>query len=330
MSDTQSPPVILIDAFAQIYRGYYAIRRLTNSQQMPVNAIFAITKFLLKMHQNYPSDYGAVVFDRGKPDFRLKVAPQYKANRPPMPDDMRVQLDYIETMITAFGWPKFGCEGFEADDVIAAITQDMPQYEFRIVSADKDLAQLISPRVKMLIPGSKGAMQLRGPEEVKEKFQVEPEQIIDYLAMLGDSADNIPGVAGVGAKTAAALLQQAGSIAKMLETPELIVKDKLRDKILASAELLQSNIALIKLNEAVPERPWLESQAITRRQPDWEQIAELCRSLELKTILREVEKLAVTDTAKAHSPSDNKTTLQPAFAIPEPVEKYAPDLFDLE
>ncbi len=319
----QERPIILIDAFAQIYRGYYAIRYLVNSKQEPVNAIFAMTKFLLRMHRNHASSHGAVVFDRGKPAFRMELAPDYKANRKPMPDDLRSQLDAIELMIEAFGWPKFGDKDFEADDVIAAIASDLDTAEFLIISADKDLAQLISPRVKMLIPGKKGVFDLRGPEEVIEKFMVTPEQIIDYLSLIGDSADNIPGVAGIGPKTAATLIAQAGSIATMLDKPETIVKEKLRQKIIDSADLLRKNIKLVTLNTAIPARPWLEDQALVRSEPDWNKIYELCETFELKSIMKEVDSL--------RPPADD------LFAMPvakeqeniqsKQPEKFAPDLF---
>jgi DNA polymerase-1 len=322
-------PIILIDAFAQIYRGYYAIRYLTNSKNEPVNAIFAITKFLLRIHREYPSAQGAVVFDRGKPAFRMKIAPDYKANRPPMPDELRAQLDTIETMIEAFGWPKFGDKDFEADDLIAAIANDIQDAEFRIISADKDLAQLISPRVKMLIPGKKGALDIRGPEEVIEKFMVTPEQIIDYLSLIGDSSDNIPGIAGIGPKTAATLIAQAGSIDAMLKQPELIIKEKLRLKVVAAADLLRKNIKLVTLNINIPNRPWLKADAMTRHEPDWDKIQQLCETLELKSIIKELDKLrpvAVTDDLFANaniSPqAEDKMTIEAA----QP-EKFAPDLF---
>ena len=322
-------PIILIDAFAQIYRGYYAIRYLTNSKQEPVNAIFAITKFLLRMHREYPSSQGAVVFDRGKPAFRMELAPDYKANRPPMPDELRSQLDTIEEMIGAFGWPKFGDKDFEADDVIAAIAGDISDAEFIIISADKDLAQLISPRVKMLVPGKKGALDIRGPEEVIEKFMVTPEQIIDYLSLIGDSSDNIPGVAGIGPKTAATLMAQAGSINAMLEHPEMIEKEKLRLKVLESAELLRKNIKLVTLNTNIPARPWLEEQAMIRREPDWDKIYELCETLELKSIIKEIATLRpanLTNDLFTIPTISEQPHKKPAPESAQP-EKFAPDLF---
>lgn len=320
-------PIILIDAFAQIYRGYYAIRYLTNSKKEPVNAIFAITKFLLRLHRDYASSHGAVVFDRGKPAFRMELAPDYKANRPPMPDDLRVQLDKIELMVEAFGWPKFGDKDFEADDVIAAIATDLNKEDFLIISADKDLAQLISSRVKMLVPGKKGALELRGPEEVIEKFMVTPEQIIDYLSLIGDSADNIPGVAGIGPKTAATLMAQAGSIDTMLSRPETIVKDKLRQKVVDAADLLRKNIKLVTLNIDIPARPWLAEQAMVRREPDWNKIYELCENFELKSIMKELDGLRTPADDLFSIPATSPTVKENVDIQLDNSEKFAPDLF---
>lgn len=323
-------PIMLIDAFAQIYRGYYAIRDLTNSHQQPVNAIFAMAKFLLRMHREYPSTRGAVVFDRGKPAFRMALAPDYKANRSPMPDDLRSQIDIIEEMIEAFGWPKFGDKDFEADDIIAAIANDISDAEFRIISADKDLAQLISSRVKMLIPGKKGVFKLRGTEEVIEKFMVTPEQIIDYLALIGDSADNIPGIAGIGPKTAVTLIEQAGSINAMLKHPETIVKDKLRRKVIEAADLLRKNIKLVTLNTNIPERPWLETNALVRHKPNWNKVYDLCEKFELKSIVKELETLRPA-VAVENELFDFVVSAEPVkdetIATPAKPEKFAPDLF---
>lgn len=318
-------PIILIDAFAQIYRGYYAIRSLTNSKQQPVNAIYALAKFLLKMHKEYPSAKGAFVFDRGKPAFRLELAPDYKANRSPMPDDMREQMPYIEDMVEAFGWPKLGNEKYEADDLIAAIAADYPDEPVRIVSSDKDIAQVINERVKMLVPDRKNGFELRGPQEVVDKFNVSPGQIIDYLALIGDNSDNIPGVSGVGPKTAAGLIAQFGSLDAILADPEAITNEKLRDKIVASTDILRKNVKLVTLLTDIPEKTWCAENGIARREPNWEKILEMCEELELRAIAKEVTELAAPpdlfgggESSKEQKPQDD------ADSGPD---KFAPDLF---
>ena len=327
--------ILLIDAYAQIYRGYYAIRALSNSKNQPTNAVFSMAKFFLKMYLEEQAAYGAVVFDVGKPAFRLALAPEYKANRPAMPEDLRAQVPHIKALAEAFGWPLLSKEGYEADDLIAAIAKDFDDCQVRIVSADKDLAQIISNRVKMLIPDPKNSgLEVRGPEEVVTRFDVAPEQVVDYLSLIGDSSDNIPGVAGVGPKTAAALIKKFGSIKAILADINAVENEKLREKIRNSAEILLKNIELITLKTDIPEKPWDSLETISRKTPDWNKIAGICRELELRSILRELPADAASET-----PSPAEDDLFAAFTTPPPSpvkppdnskpEKYAPDLFDL-
>ena len=210
-------PLLLIDSYSQIYRGYYAIRGLSTAQGTPTNAVFAMTKLLLRLRDEYPGYDGAFVFDKGRPAQRMLLAPSYKANRPPMPEDLRAQLDPIREMIRAFGWNIVEWDGSEADDLIAAAAERFHDRKVLIVSSDKDISQVIDERVEMLVPDhdSKG-FHKRGVAETVAKFGVKPEGIVDYLALIGDSSDNIPGVEGVGPKTAAALLNQFGSIDNLI------------------------------------------------------------------------------------------------------------------
>ena len=326
--------IILIDAYAQIYRGYYAIRSLTNSKQQPTNAVFAMAKFFLKMYTEEQALYGAVVFDVGKPAFRLALAPEYKAGRPPMPEDLRVQVPYIKSLAEAFGWPMLSKEGYEADDLIAAITKDFETYPVRIVSADKDLAQLISDRVKMLSPDRKNSgLEVRGPEEVIARFEVAPGQIVDLLSLIGDNSDNIPGVAGVGPKTAALLIKKFGSVNAMLSDLESIENEKLREKIRNSAELLHKNIELITLKTEIQDKPWDAIETLSMKTPDWNKIAEICQELELRSILKE---LPGAQPESAIPPQEDDLFSTAPSMTPEKKgnppaaksEKYAPDLFD--
>lgn len=325
--------IILIDAYAQIYRGYYAIRALSNSKNQPTNAVFAMAKFFMKMYAEEQAPYGAVVFDVGKPAFRLALAPEYKANRPPMPEDLRAQVPYIKSLAGAFGWPLLSKEGYEADDLIAALAYDFNDCQVRIVSADKDLAQIISNRVKMLIPDAKNSgLEVRGPEEVVTRFDVSPEQVVDYLALIGDSSDNIPGVVGVGPKTAAALIKKFGSIKAILANIDAVENEKMREKIRNAADILRKNIELITLKTDIPEKPWSSLDNITRQTPDWNKIAAICRDLELKSILKDIP----ADSAATAEPLTDDLFAAVPMPPPAPVkpeeppksEKYAPDLFD--
>ncbi|MFA7231868.1 MAG: 5'-3' exonuclease H3TH domain-containing protein [Victivallaceae bacterium] len=318
--------IILIDAYSQIFRGYYAIRSLTNSKNQPTNAIYAFTKFLLKLHHEYPSSCGAFAFDCGRPAFRMEIAPDYKANRAPMPDDLRCQLPNIKAMAEAFGWPVFLKEGFEADDLLAGIANDFPEYPVRIISSDKDLSQLVDERVKMLVPDMKsGSMILRGPEEVIEKFAVAPDKIIDYLSMVGDSSDNIPGVPGIGVKTAAQLINAYGSISEIIAAPEKVTNEKLRNKIMDNVDLIRKNIDLITLRTEISDKPWTSVESLKRKTPDLKKITAICQEMELKSIIRDLPQVPEADDLFA-SP---KPVVQQSTVASKPTEptKFAPDLF---
>lgn len=284
-------PILLVDAYSQIYRAYYAVRELTDAQGRPSNAIFAVARFLLKLDKEMPSEWGAFVADKDKCAFRLEIAPEYKANRAPMPDDLRAQTPVIFELVDAFGWNNIELPGFEADDLIAAIAGDVADREFRVITPDKDISQIVTERVKLLVPDRVGTtFECRGPAEVQKKFDVAPEQIIDYLALIGDSSDNVPGINGVGPKTAVNLLKQFGSIANMLERCAEIQNDKLREKVAASGELLHKNIRLITLKTDLPEQPWRPfGERLKRRAPDWDRIVEIAKDYNLRSVVKEVE-----------------------------------------
>ena len=279
--------LLLVDAFSQVFRGYFAVRALSTAAGVPTNAVFAMTKLLMKLQQEYGDCDGAFVFDKGKCTARLALAPAYKANRPPMPEDLRAQMEPIRNMIRAFGWPIVESEGYEADDLIGAAAAADSEREVLILSSDKDLSQLINERVKMLVPDRDGkGLLIRDIEATREKFGVPPEGIVDYLSLIGDSSDNIPGVEGVGPKTAASLITQFGSIEAMLAAPEKIAKENLRAKIVAARETLELNRKLILLNFAAP----LAGASFTKAEPDYGKIRELAEQSELKSILKELDK----------------------------------------
>ncbi len=281
--------LLLVDAFSQVFRGYFAVRALSTASGVPTNAVFAMTKLLMKLQQEYGDHDGAFVFDKGKCAARLQLAPAYKANRPPMPEDLRAQMEPIRNMIRAFGWPIVEADGFEADDLIGAAASADTEREVLILSSDKDLSQLINDRVKMLVPDRDGkGLLIRDIAATKEKFGVPPEGIVDYLSLIGDSSDNIPGVEGVGPKTAASLIAQFGSIEAMLAAPEKIAKENLRAKILNAKDILALNRKLILLNFSAP----LDGASFTKAEPDYGRIRELAEQSELKSILKELDKFA--------------------------------------
>jgi DNA polymerase-1 len=287
MNDT----ITLIDAYSQIYRGFYALPLLSNSKGQFTNAVLATAKFLLSLERDYPSPYGAVVFDKGRPAHRMILAPEYKAKRPPMPQELQSQLPFIRQLIEAAGWNIFERDGTEADDIIAAIAVNFKGNPVRIISADKDIAQVIDDRVKMLIPDRKlGGFLLQGRDEVVARFAVLPSQIVDYLSLIGDSSDNIPGVDGVGPKTAAKLISQFGSLDEMLTKVTEIENEKLREKIVGSAEIIRRNQKLIVLDLSISDAGWLDINSYSKRKPDCEKLKAIASDLEMKSIMAEFDK----------------------------------------
>ena len=284
--------IYLVDAYAHIYRGFFAVRSLTTSDGKPSNAVFAMSRFLLQLEKEFSPDLGVFVFDIGAPKRRLELAPDYKANRPSMPDEMRSQIEPIRELIRAAGWKIIEVEGYEADDVIAAIAKKFDNRIIKIISNDKDIAQVINDKVNMFItiPGKKGFV-LRDTENVISKFDVRPDQIIDYLAMIGDSSDNIPGVQGVGPKTAASLLKQFDSIEVMLQNVDDIEKERIKEKIKNSEELLKLNIELIRLDTDIETELYSNLEKLEMELPDLDKIENISKNFQLKNLAEDFSKI---------------------------------------
>lgn len=318
----ESEPLFLIDSFAQIYRGYHAVRFLSSPDGTPTNAVFAMAKFLLKLHKDYSSHSGAFVFDKGKPAFRMELAPDYKANRPPMPEDLRAQIPIIRELVQAFGWNIIEHEGYEADDLIGSIALGLRDFPVRIFSGDKDISQIIDERVVMLVPNPAGAVSIRGTAEVQEKFGVPPSAIPDYLALIGDSSDNIPGIAGIGPKTASALLTQFGSGKNMYDHLDEISRETLRKKLEGTREQFERNLKLVTLDLNPPENQTWNADDFIRKTPDWNKVRSIAEKLALRSILKEIDEIApVTEADLFAAPPK-----EPEKA-PEPEQMTQMDLF---
>jgi len=204
--------LLLVDAMAGIYRAFYAIRNLSTSAGEPTNAVFGFVRMLRQLETWWEPSHVVVVFDGGLPEERMTLVPEYKAQRAPMPDDLRAQIPRIEEFLDLYGVPRVRVLGEEADDVMATMvrTAEEDAESVLLATSDKDLYQLVNETVKLVrMSGEQGLM---GREEVIEKTGVPPEKIIEWLALVGDSADNIKGVPGVGPKTAAKLLTEHGSL----------------------------------------------------------------------------------------------------------------------
>ncbi len=281
--------IVLVDGYGQIYRSFYAIRGLTAPGGQPTNALYGMVRFLLNLDTALPHVFGALVLDKGRPRQRLELLPEYKATRPPMPEDLRCQLAPIRTWSQALGWPLLEAEGYEADDLIAGVVAACTGSDVAILSHDKDLGQLIRPGVCLLQAGPKGALVQLGRDEIIGKFGVSPEQLRDYLALVGDSSDNIPGVPGVGAKTAAVLLNRFGSIAGILQNLGEIGRPALRDALAAAVEILQRNRLLIALNESLPAT-WQGLDSLRRSKPNWQALLALAEESGFRSLTAELRR----------------------------------------
>ncbi|MGA3696351.1 DNA polymerase I [Enterobacteriaceae bacterium TYF_5] len=204
-------PFILVDGSSYLYRAYHAFPPLTNSQGEPTGAMYGVLNMLRSLIIQYKPSHVAVVFDAKGKTFRDELYEEYKSNRPPMPDDLREQIAPLHEMVQAMGLPLLSISGVEADDVIGtlALKAAADGRDVLISTGDKDMAQLVTPKITLI---NTMTNVILGPDEVKEKYGVPPELIIDFLALMGDSSDNIPGVPGVGEKTALGLLQGLGSL----------------------------------------------------------------------------------------------------------------------
>ncbi|NDL64712.1 DNA polymerase I [Acerihabitans arboris] len=211
MAHIADNPLILVDGSSYLYRAYHAFPPLTNGAGEPTGAMYGVLNMLKSLLTQYKPSHVAVVFDAKGKTFRDELFEHYKAHRPSMPDDLRSQIEPLHSMVKAMGLPLLAVSGVEADDVIGTLALEAARAgrEVLISTGDKDMAQLVSPTITLINTMSNTIL---GPEEVREKFGVPPELIIDYLALMGDSSDNIPGVPGVGEKTAQALLQGLGSL----------------------------------------------------------------------------------------------------------------------
>ena len=239
---SQQKRLFLLDAYALIFRGYYAFIKnpRINSKGMDTSAIMGFTNSLLDVIKRERPDHLAVCFDKGGSATRTEMFTEYKANRDETPEAIRVAVPYIQQILEAMQIPVVVKEGYEADDIIGTLAKQAEKEDYQVfmVTQDKDFAQLVSENIFMYSPARMGnGIEIWGIPEVQEKFEVErPEQVIDYLGMMGDAVDNIPGLPGVGDKTAKKFIKAYGSMEGLLEhTDEL--KGKLKEKIEASRDL---------------------------------------------------------------------------------------------
>jgi len=322
--------LVLVDGSSYLYRAFHALPKLTSSAGDPTGALHGVLSMILKLRREYPAKRLAVVFDAPGKTFRDELFEEYKANRPPMPDELRAQLEPLLDAVSAMGLPLLRVEGVEADDVIGTLCRVCSERELDVIvsTSDKDMAQLVGDHVGLVNTMSGSHLDRAG---VKDKFDVWPEQIIDYLALVGDSSDNIPGVPRVGAKTAAKWLNQFGDVDTIIAEAGTIkgkVGESLRDHI--EQLELSRELATIRQDVELDVTP----DELEPAKADTNALRKLYRKYELKTLLRQLDEAAGDDPPGADNrvEGEYETVLDwPAFdRWLERIQKAAVTALDTE
>lgn len=285
-------PLILVDGSSYLYRAFHAMPSLTNSKRFPTGAIYGVVNMLRRLLLDYDPDYIAVIFDTKGKTFRDELYEHYKANRAPMPDELSIQIESIHTIIPALGVKLIMIEGVEADDVIGTLARQASEHDIPILisTGDKDLAQLVNDKVTLINTMSN---TLYHPDTVEEKFGIPPSLIVDYLSLVGDSVDNIPGVPQVGPKTAVKWLKEYGSLTAIIENAEKIT-GKVGENLRASLHQLPLAKMLATIKTDVVMDWHLEH--LRKSSPDHATLLKMYQELEFKTWLSDLlEKTAVIE-----------------------------------
>ena len=317
--------LFLLDAYALIFRGYYAFIKnpRINSKGMDTSAILGFTNSLLDVIKRERPDHLAVCFDKGGSKSRTDLFKEYKANRDETPEAISLAIPYIQQILEAMHIPVIVKEGYEADDIIGTLAKQAEKKGFQVfmVTPDKDFAQLVSENIFMYRPSRMGnGIEVWGIHEVQKRFEVDrPEQVIDYLGMMGDAVDNIPGLPGVGDKTAKKLIKTYGSMEALLENAHE-VKGKLGEKIIANKEkgVLSKELATILLDVPVT----FDSESYSLRDPNQSKVSEIFQELEFRRMAENFNKIFNPQNEPSNSNEQVKSSGQ--FS-PQAGEQY--DLF---
>ena len=241
----------IIDGHSQLYQAYYAISGLTTPSGQPINAVYGFTRMLRKILKEDRPYYMAIAFDSKGPTFRHKEYEKYKEHRKPTPEDLVSQITLMFDVIRAYNIPIFAIQGFEADDIIGTISKKVSEenIECSIITTDKDMDQLVDKNVKVFNPRKK---QIRDIDRIRNEMGIEPKSFIDVLALSGDSSDNIPGVPGIGIKTALELIREWKSLENVLANADKVKGKKKQENLLKYAELARLSMRLATINTEVP------------------------------------------------------------------------------
>ena len=278
---------LLVDGYNLAYRCFFAIPELTRADGFPTNALHGWVKSIWKLADQEKPEGTLVFFDLGGAQDRLAIHPEYKAQREEMPEALAKQLPYVRSLTRSLGCVGIELEGVESDDLLAAEAVALARagHEVLIVSSDKDFAQIVDERIKILLPpptaNPKLGWQVRDAAGVREKFGVPPAQIADYLALVGDTSDNIPGITGVGPKTAAKWLAEWGSLEGVIAHAAELQPERFRATVASEADKLRRNLKLTTLNVALP------SLVVSKPTPAPEELYRLLEELEMRSALQE-------------------------------------------
>jgi DNA polymerase-1 len=299
MSDPPLKHLYLVDGSGYIFRAFFALPPMTRPDGTPVNAVFGFTKMLMKLIADSDADAVAVIFDAGRKSFRNDIYPEYKAHRPDPPEELIPQFALIREATKAYNLPAIEIQGYEADDIIATYAEmaRAQGIEVTIVSSDKDLMQLVNDGIAMLDPMKNRQI---GHDEVVEKFGVGPEKVVEVQALAGDSTDNIPGVPGIGVKTAAQLITDYGDLEALLARAEEIKQPKRREKLIENADLARVSKELVTLRRDVPVDEPLEDFAL--HPPDPEVLRPFLEENAFKSILAQLGAAFDGEAAAAADP----------------------------
>ncbi len=310
--------LFLIDGSGFIFRAYFAMAYsrksgMTNPDGIEVGAVYGFTNMLLKMLRDYHAPYLAVIFDAARANFRNDIYPEYKANRDETPEDLIPQFPLIREATEAFDIPALEVEGYEADDLIAAYTKQAlaAGKKVVIVSSDKDLMQLVQPGVRMLDP-MKG--KWISEPEVIEKFGVTPDKVVDVQSLAGDSVDNVPGVPGIGIKTAAQLINEYGNLEELLERAGEIKQNKRREKLIEHAQDARISKQLVKLDENAPVPVPLDD--LKSHDPDKPELMAFLQKHAFNSIIKRLGGETVAPAAPSHDTKPNDDTRIEEISLP--------------
>ena len=315
---SEKPRLLLIDGSGYIFRAFFALPPLTDKIGTPVGAVYGFCNMLFKLAQDRPGEQMIVVFDKGSHSFRNEMYADYKANRDETPEDLVPQFPLVREAATAFGVPVVELEGYEADDIIATYARQAAAdgRPVTVVSSDKDLMQLVGNGIEMFDPMK--AKEI-GRDEVFEKFGVGPEKVRDVLALAGDTSDNVPGVPGIGVKTAALLLEEFGDLESLLAGAETIKQKKRRENLIEFSELARISQKLVTLHEEVPLPKQLSE--IDTVDVDYETLLEFARKYSFNTLTKRLEALAGTpaggDLPETGAGGNGYTTITELAALDE-------------